>query len=274
MPAYIAFCSLWVVIGKIFLHNAEIAISDGTIPEAMSHRMQKTDLSLAKLIVIVVPAHNEAAAIGQVIFRIPKQINGMRALPIVVDDGSNDGTCNIARAYGAYVLRHVTNLGAGAATLTGLRAAQALGADIIVTMDADGQHNPDEIEKLVQCLIDGPFDVVIGSRILDPHGMPVTRFMANLLLNALTYVVYGKIVSDSQSGFKVFSRAAVDGLDLRSCGYEICSEIVGEIYRKNLSYKSVPIKSIYTNYSQAKGQHFLNGVNLILGLLTRWVRRI
>ena len=150
MPAYIAFCSLWVVIGKIFLHNAEIAISDGMIPEAMSHRMQKTDLSLAKLIVIVVPAHNEAAAIGQVIFRIPKQINGMRALPIVVDDGSNDGTCNIARAYGAYVLRHVTNLGAGAATLTGLRAAQALGADIIVTMDADGQHNPDEIEKLVQ----------------------------------------------------------------------------------------------------------------------------
>jgi len=224
-------------------------------------------------IAVVLPAYNESAAIAQVIFRIPREINGNRVLAIVVDDGSTDGTGDAARAQGAYVVRHLTNLGAGAATITGLRAAQALGADIIVTMDADGQHNPEEIARLVQCLIEGPFDVVIGSRILDPHGMPASRFVANLMLNALTYVVYGKIVSDSQSGFKVFSRTAAEVLDLRSSGYEICSEIVGEIYRKNLCYKSVPIKSIYTDYSQAKGQHFLNGVNLILGLLTRWVRR-
>ena len=70
----------------------------------------------------------------------------------------------------------------------------------------------------------------------------------------------------------MFSQAAANALDLRSAGYEICSEIIGEIYRKNLRYKSVPVKPIYTEYSRAKGQHFLNGVNLILGLLTRWVR--
>src|SRR5437879_4563129 len=150
-------------------------------------------------IAVVLPAYNESAAIAQVIFRIPREINGNRVLAIVVDDGSTDGTGDAARAQGAYVVRHLTNLGAGAATITGLRAAQALGADIIVTMDADGQHNPEEIPRLVQCLIEGPFDVVIGSRILDPHGMPASRFVANLLLNALTYAVYGKIVSDSQS---------------------------------------------------------------------------
>jgi UDP-N-acetylglucosamine---dolichyl-phosphate N-acetylglucosaminyltransferase len=231
-------------------------------------------MSAPKLLAVITPAYNESAEIGRVISRIPAHIEGMRVVPIVVDDGSADGTGEIARVHGAYVLRHVTNLGVGAATITGLRAAQWLGADIIVTMDADGQHNPEEIARLVQCLMDGPFDVVIGSRILDPHGMPASRFMANLFLNALTYMVYGKIVSDSQSGFKVFSRAAADALDLRSSGYEICSEIVGEIYRKKLSYKSLPIKSIYTDYSQAKGQHFLNGINLILGLLMRWMRRV
>jgi len=230
-------------------------------------------MALHPSVAVVLPAYNESAALGQVIFRIPREISGNKVLTIVVDDGSTDGTGNVAQALGAFVVRHLTNLGVGAATITGLRAAQSLDADIIVTMDADGQHNPEEIERLVQTLIEGPFDVVIGSRILDAHGMPVSRFMANLLLNAVTYVVYGKIVSDSQSGFKVFTQTAANALDLRSSGYEVCSEIVGEIYRKNLRYKSVPVRSIYTDYSQAKGQHFLNGVNLILGLLTRLVRR-
>jgi len=224
------------------------------------------------LVTVVIPAHNEAAAIGDVISRIPKTVERMQVIVIVVDDGSTDGTAQIARGFGVQVLRHVTNLGVGAATVTGLKAAQALNADVIVTIDGDGQHDPGEIERLVQCLLEGPFDVVIGSRILSPQGMPLTRFMANLLLNALTFVAYRKIVSDSQSGFKVFSQAAANALDLRSAGYEICSEIIGEIYRKNLTYKSVPIKPVYTEYSRAKGQHFLNGVNLILGLLTRWVR--
>src|SRR5881628_2267037 len=224
------------------------------------------------LVTVVIPAHNEAAAIGDVISRIPKNIEGMRVVAIVVDDGSTDNTGQIARDFGAQVLRHVTNLGVGAATVTGLKAAQALDADVIVTMDADGQHDPEQIERLVRCLLEGPFDVVIGSRILSRQGMPLTRVLANLLLNALTYVAYRKIVSDSQSGFKVFSQAAANAIDLRSSGYEICSEIIGEIYRKDLSYKSVPIKPVYTEYSRAKGQHFLNGVNLILGLLTRWVR--
>ena len=97
---------------------------------------------------------------------------------------------------------------------------------------------------------------------------------ANLLLNALTFVAYGKIVSDSQSGFKVITREALEKLDLKSVGYGICSEFIGEIYSKNLCYKSLPIKAVYTNYSRAKGQPFLNGVNLILDLLVRLVRRV
>jgi glycosyltransferase involved in cell wall biosynthesis len=219
------------------------------------------------------PAHNEAQVIGKVISAIP-QIAPYTTIPIVIDDGSTDATGEVARRHGARVISHITNLGAGAATITGLRAAQMLGADLIVTMDADGQHDPAEIDSLVHNLLAGPFDVVIGSRILNPAGMPASRFFANLLLNAVTYFVYQKIVSDSQSGFKVFSREALYKMELKSEGYEICSEIVGEIYRKDLRYKSVPVKAVYTKYSQAKGQPFLNGINLILGMLVRLMRRV
>jgi glycosyltransferase involved in cell wall biosynthesis len=220
------------------------------------------------------PAHNEAGAIGEVLSRIPARVDGMTVVPIVVDDGSRDDTADVARRCGASVLRHLTNLGVGAATITGLQAAKELNADVIVTMDSDGQHDPEEIQSLVRCLLDGPFDVVIGSRILSPEGMPITRFAANLLLNAVTFAVYGKIVSDSQSGFKAMTREALACMKLNAPGYEICSEIVGELYRNDLSYKSLPVKAVYTTYSQAKGQHFLNGINLILGLLMRLMRRV
>src|SRR5262245_29685585 len=123
-------------------------------------------------IAVILPAKNEAGAIRQVLLCIPHHIDGMAVIPIVVDDGSSDGTAAIAADFGAQVFRHLTNLGVGAATRTGLSAALTLGANIIVTMDADGQHDPAEIERLVRCLVEGPFDVVIGSRLLTSHGMP------------------------------------------------------------------------------------------------------
>src|ERR1051326_4180590 len=129
---------------------------------------------MSKSIAVVMPAYNEAGMISSVISRIPSEIDGMTVVPIVVDDGSKDGTADAARRSGALVIRHLTNLGVGAATITGLRAAQKLNARVIVTLDSDGQHDPEEISSLVRCLLDGPFDVVIGSRILSPEGMPLS----------------------------------------------------------------------------------------------------
>jgi glycosyltransferase involved in cell wall biosynthesis len=237
-------------------------------------KLKSQAMSHLEKIVVVIPAYNEAKAVGQVLSAIPQEIDGMDVTALVVDDGSKDGTADVARRHGAHVVRHVINLGVGAGTRTGLMAAKALDANIIVTIDADGQHDPGEIRNLVRCLIDNGFDVVIGSRLLQPVGMPLSRLAANLLLNALTFVAYGKVVSDSQSGFKAFSRTALDKMELKSAGYEICSEIIGEIVRNDLSYKSLPIKAVYTNYSKAKGQHFLNGVNLILQLFERMMRRV
>jgi UDP-N-acetylglucosamine---dolichyl-phosphate N-acetylglucosaminyltransferase len=228
----------------------------------------------AKTVAVVIPARNEAPIIAAVIANVPTDIRSYKVIPLVIDDGSDDDTVGAAQNAGAPVIRHLTNLGVGAATITGFRAALQLGADVIVTMDADGQHDPREITMLVETLIDGPFDVVIGSRLLTRGEMPISRLAANLLLNALTFVVYGKIVSDSQSGFKAFTRRSVLAMELNCAGYEICSEIVGEIYRKDFRYKSIPVSAVYTPYSRSKGQPFLNGVNLILGLVERLVRRV
>jgi len=225
-------------------------------------------------VVVVVPAYNEAAAVGPVIAAIPPVMDDMDVISIVVDDGSTDRTSDVARGHGAVVVRHMINLGVGAATRTGLRAAKEFNPEVVVTIDADGQHDPHDIRSLVRCLIDNKLDVVIGSRILQPYGMPPIRIAANLLLNFITLIVYRKVVSDSQSGFKAFSRRSLDIIELNSAGYEICSEIIGEIVRNQLNYKSLPVKAVYTKYSQTKGQPFLNGVNLILEMFLRMLRRV
>ena len=225
-------------------------------------------------IVVVIPAYNEAAAIGQVLESIPRCIDDMDVLSLVVDDESADQTEEVARRHGALTLRHIVNLGVGTATRTGLKAAKEFDPEVVVTIDADGQHDPAEISSLVRCLVENKHDVVIGSRILQPEGMPITRIGANLLLNAITFIVYGKVVSDSQSGFKAFNRRSLSIIELDSAGYEICSEIIGEIVRNQLNYRSLPVKAVYTQYSRAKGQPFLNGINLILNLFVRMLRRV
>ena len=225
-------------------------------------------------VVVVLPACNEAAALGGVISRIPSVIEHMSVVPVVVDDGSEDDTSAVARDAGALVVRHITNLGVGAATRTGLEAAQRLGAAYVVTMDADGQHDPCDLAPLVKCALDGDYDVVIGSRMIRPKGMPPSRVVANWLLNAITLLTYRGAVTDSQSGYKCISGEALKVMELKADSYDICSEIVGEIFSKGLRYRSLPVTALYSSYSRAKGQPFLNGINIILQLFVRMMRRV
>jgi len=227
-----------------------------------------------RIAVVVLPAHNEASRVGEVVSSIPDRVEGMRVIPVVVDDGSHDDTSGIACRAGAYVIRHVKNLGVGAATRTGLKAAETLNADFIVTMDADGQHDSCDLSPLLRCADRGQYDVVIGNRMSSGKGMPPSRIFANWLLNAITFITYRGTVTDSQSGFKCFSRSALAVMELKADGYDICSEIVGEIFSKRLRYKSIAVRAVYTTYSRAKGQHFLNGINIILQLFVRMMRRV
>ncbi len=141
-------------------------------------------------------------------------------------------------------------------------------------MDADGQHDPRDLPPLVKCALDGGYDVVIGNRMISPKGMPPSRVLANWLLNAITLITFRGTVTDSQSGYKCMSRQTLKVMELRADGYDICSEIVGEIFSKGLRYKSLPVRALYSSYSRAKGQHFLNGINIILHLFVRMMRRV
>lgn len=220
---------------------------------------------------VVIPAYNEAATIQQVIDQVPTCLDGISEIQtIVVNDGSQDSTSALARKSKALVLNHRINLGVGAATLTGLKAARLLNHDFIVTLDGDGQHDPKEIITLLPPLFSGEADLVIGSRLLSKKSkIPLIRLIGNHLLNQLTYLFYGIKTSDSQSGFRAYSKKSLDLLDLKTNGYEICSEILAEAARLHLKIKEVPISVVYNRYTQFKGQTPLNGLNIVLRLLWR-----
>lgn len=218
------------------------------------------------MIYIVIPACNEEQV-------IPEVLRGLREAGftqvIVVDDGSTDGTFLKAQNAGAaVVLQHFLNRGKGAAAKTGIEAAKRLGADTVVTMDGDGQHNPADIARMLRLLDEG-WEVVLGSRLKDPRGMPRWKIIANVVGNFFTWVLYGLWVTDSQSGFRAYSRKALDLIDTRTDRYEYDSEVIREIRRHHLRFIEIPIAVIYTEYSLGKAnkQSLKNGLKTLFRML-------
>ena len=217
----------------------------------------------------LIPAYNEETTIADVLTRTRPYVDGM----IVVDDGSSDRTAEIARTQGAVVVSHVINRGLGAAIGTGFAAAQSLGADIVVTLDADGQHDPTEIKKFVEAIEKGA-DVVIGSRLLTGFvGMPVHRRVAQVVGNLVTFFLFGAWVTDSQSGFRAFTKHALSKIQIKTNRMEVSSELIAEAKRNGLILVEVPIQAIYTEYSLSKGQSFFVGIKTLLKLVVRRLTR-
>lgn len=192
----------------------------------------------AAITVAAIPAHNEAGRIGHVVRGALKQVDSV----IVVDDGSVDGTGREALEAGATVIRLEENRGVGFATREACDRAVALGANVIVTLDGDGQHDPDDIPSLLKEL--GDTDVVFGSRPRD-HNMPVLKRAGNLCLSFLCRRLYGIPTHDSQTGLRAFRPEAYSRLRWCSDGYSVASECVVNSARAGLRYSEVPIKTIY-----------------------------
>ena len=217
-------------------------------------------------IYIVIPSFNEKTVIQEVI----KEINqaGYENI-IVVDDGSCDNTYEVAGTMkNVIALKHFINRGKGAAAKTGIEAAKMLGADIVITMDGDGQHNPTDIGQMIQ-LIENGDDVILGSRLKDPKGMPGYKIMHNQIGNFFVWVIYGLWVTDSQSGFRAYSRKALDVIKTKTDRYEYDSEVIREIYRNKLKFAEIPIEVRYTDYSMSK-QHKMNlqnGMKILFKML-------
>lgn len=215
-------------------------------------------------IYVVMPAYNESKTIKNVIEDLKQRNLNM----VIIDDGSHDKTYKIAQSsiynHGS-IYRHVINRGLGAALETGIKAALAKDADIIVTFDADGQHDPDDIIPVCRPIMEKQADVVIGTR--NFNDMPASKKFGNTVMNMITRIFYGIHVNDSQSGLRAFNRKAANVLDINSRGYGVSSEIIGEIKKYNLKVEEVEINTIYTDYSMSKGTNLMVGLKILAKLI-------
>jgi glycosyltransferase involved in cell wall biosynthesis len=192
-----------------------------------------------------IPALNEEHTIAKVILHARKHVERV----LVVDDGSQDDTQLIAEALGAAVIKHDKNLGKGAALRDSLAWARSSGIDILVTLDADGQHDPEQIPLLVGTVQAGNADVAIGSRSSKPNGMSRHRWMGAEGFNILSQVkVDGKYV-DTQSGFRAYSRRAIEGLVISDDGMGVESEILMRARDAGMKIVEVPV---IMNYKSSK----------------------
>jgi len=227
-------------------------------------------------VAIILPAYNESVALKDVLKDLQKNLKQYKGTfeVIVVDDNSSDITASIAEAAGATVIRHLLNMGSGAATATGLSYAQQNGFDIAVTLDADGQHSAEDVLKGVKLILQNGGDLLIGSRLINFDGMSKVKVLGNKGLSFITYLLFRINVTDSQSGLRVFSKKALDQLKWQTSGYEFCSEMLWRAKQQHLVIQEFPIKAIYTDYSRSKGQNNWNAVNIIKSLVERRVLEI
>jgi len=228
-----------------------------------------------KELYVFLPAFNEAQVIGKVLTNTKKalkKVPGFRVRLVVVDDGSQDKTSLEAKKAGAIVLRHVLNRGLGGALSTGLAYAKKHQADIMVTIDSDGQHDPNDIIKGLKPILANQADVVIGSRLLGQKGMPWDRILISRAGSLITFFLFRIWTSDSQSGFRVFNKKAIEKIEIKTQGMEVSSELFGEMKKHGLCFSEVPIQVIYTDYSRSKGQSNLNAVQVLLKLMLRIFR--
>lgn len=213
---------------------------------------------------IVVPAYNESEVIGLVLDELHKQ--NYRNI-IVVDDGSTDTTYLKAVGKDAVVLRHMLNRGKGAAVKTGIEAAKMLQAEQVVTFDADGQHEPQDIKEALTLL--KKYDVVLGKRNFNEKHIPFFKKVGNFFGNVITWFIHGLWVSDSQSGMRAYSKKAISLIETLADRYDYDSEIMREIVRNKLSFTEMTIHVRYTEYSQKKinRQSYTGAVKTVIKMI-------
>lgn len=212
----------------------------------------------------VVPAFNEEIAIGSVVLSTRKYVDQV----VVVDDGSSDRTAEIALMAGALVVKHSKNQGKGAALKTGFESVDS-DSDIVITLDGDGQHDPEEILKLIQPIKSGESDMVIGSRYLHNAATdtPIYRRFGQMVLNKATNFNSGLEITDTQSGFRAFSSYALPALRFDHKGYSIESGMLIDAAHFGLMIKEVSTSTRYNTANSHKKNPLSHGVSVLLGLM-------
>jgi glycosyltransferase involved in cell wall biosynthesis len=216
---------------------------------------------------VVVPVHNEQQMIGSVVDGLLETFPNV----VCVDDGSTDGSAAAVAGTGAHLVRHWVNLGQGAALQTGLSyALRRPGARWFVTFDADGQHRVDDAGALVDAVRSGRCDAALGSRFLGAAtGLPRRKRLALRAAVALSPAARRLGLTDTHNGLRALGRPVAEGLDITMNRMAHASEIVALLAVGGWRVEEVPVTVHYTDYSRAKGQSLLNGVNILFDLSVR-----
>jgi hypothetical protein len=224
-------------------------------------------------IAILIPAYNEAENIGVVLDQMPKEVCGVATEVLVVDDGSRDGTGDVAAEHGAPVARHVTNRGGGAALRTGYRLMVESGALIVVTLDADGQHLPSEMPRLVEPVLSGEVDVAHGSRVLG-HADRNTRAreLGIVFFNRLVSLITRTHVTDCSNGYRAVRTTVLPQLVLRQEQFHT-SEFMIEAIKRGVPAKEIPITVEQRLHGHSKKPAVMRyGLGFANAIVRTWLR--
>lgn len=216
---------------------------------------------------VVIPLYNEQSVVAEVIRDLTRHFSRI----VCVDDGSSDGSADVAEGAGAIVVRHPVNLGQGAALQTGIEFALAhAAAQYIVTFDADGQHRSIDAAAMVELARSDDLAVVFGSRFLDDRTRP--GVLKRLVLKTAVWVTNkttGLTLTDAHNGLRVIRRDAAAAVHLKQDRMAHATEIVMQLGDSGLPWAEFPVELLYTDYSKAKGQSLLNSVNILVDLVVR-----
>jgi glycosyltransferase involved in cell wall biosynthesis len=195
-------------------------------------------------VIVAVPCLNEEQFIGDIVARARRYVDTV----IVIDDGSTDNTSEAAQAAGAEVIRHERRQGAGAATRSAFETAKTHDADVLITLDGDGQHNPDEIPQVLAPVLSGEADLVIGSRFLQSTQRTNIRRYRRFGIDIITWLYNlgsKKKVSDSQSCFRAYSRRLLESIKIAENGFSFSVEVLIQARGKGFAIREVPVSCIY-----------------------------
>lgn len=217
-------------------------------------------------VIIVIPSYNEGDRVGKVVNNVISEGFGK---VIIVDDGSEDDSMESIRKLPVIVLQHPINRGAGAATETGLEYCRRfLDFDAVVTIDADTQHDAGDIRHMVNEHFSQQADITIGDRLSESENViPGTVRFFNALANFTTMLLSFRKVNDSQSGFKVLSRKAVELIRFEHDNYEFCTELFVKAGKYHLKVIHVPVRVYYPVELKRKGQNLSSGIRTFVNLL-------
>jgi hypothetical protein len=224
-------------------------------------------------VAVVIPAYNEADSIGHVLDLMPSEVCGVPIETLVIDDGSRDGTADVAAGHGALVARHVTNRGGGAALRTGYRLMVESGAEIVVTLDADGQHLPSEMGRLVQPILDGEVEMAHGSRVLGRADRNhFARELGIVFFNRVVSLITRTHVTDCSNGYRAVRTTVLPQLVLRQEQFHT-SEFMIEAIKRGIPAKEVPVTVEQRLHGHSKKPAVLRyGMGFANAIVRTWLR--